>query len=884
MSLSKYFLRGHYDRERREELASYVQHEADINVARGMSQEDALHAAKRKLGNSTYIREEIYRMNTATFLESTWQDLRHGLRLLAKNGAFAAVAILTLALGIGASTAVFSLVNSILLKPLPFAEPKKIVAVERIPPPGLGFDTYPWDRASYLQLSEETGAFAHAAAFKGDSFNLTGQAEPLRVNGLRASAGFFGTLGISPVLGRSYTAAEDLPNQNHVVVISHQLWRERFGSDPAMIGKAITLNGEPYTVIGIMPAGFAFPRPEEVPAMFSIPPHIELWVPLALSHAPLARGEESDLAVIARLGSGVSIPMAQSAMALFKAKADAADPRAKAWHNIHITGLQVQEVSNTRRPLLLILAAVILVLLIACSNVANLLLARSLARQREFVMRTALGASMSRVARQLVTEGLLLATISGGAGLGIAFAALRFVKSFTTLDVPRLGETTLDLRVFLFAAAASLITGLAFSLVPFFAAIRRNRAHPLTTSGLRVKGGAAGSRLRPVLLAAQIALALVLVISAGLLTRTFVHMLHADAGFNPEHVLSFELTLPPLKYHDQAQIVAIYERVLEKLRAVPGVNSAGVVERLPLGGTPESTVVMIPGRVRDPKNIPYANYTMISPGYFSSVQTPLIRGRDFQQSDTATSQPVAIINQAMAKKFWPGEDALGKQVGPPVIQPLPVIVGIVADTKHLSLREEAAPEMYVPYTQKIWPSLLTMDVVVRASVVPEALTEGIRSAVLSVDSDLPIADVMTLETVVSNSMVQQRFALFVLAAFAGLAMLLAAVGMYGVISYSVAQRTNEIGVRMALGAQRKNVLAMVFSEAMRLLAIGIIAGLVAAIAVARLISGFLYGIRPVDPLTYLAVTSLLGGVVLLACYIPARRATKVDPMIALRYE
>jgi predicted permease len=361
-------------------------------------------------------------------------------------------------------------------------------------------------------------------------------------------------------------------------------------------------------------------------------------------------------------------------------------------------------------------------------------------------------------------------------------------------------------------------------------------------------------------------------------------MLQSDAGFNPDHVLSFELTLPSLKYQDQPQIVAVYERVLEKLRALPGVESAGIVEHLPLGGTPESTMVMIPGRPLDRKNIPYANYTMISPGYFSSVQTPVMRGRDFQQSDTATSQPVAIINQTMAKKFWLDEDALGKQVTPPIIKPAPVIVGIVADTKHNSLREEVAPEMYVPYTQKIWPSLLTMDVVVRAAVEPAALTTSIRAAVASIDSDLPLADVTTLRTIVSNSLVQQRFALLVLAAFAALAMLLASVGMYGVVSYSVAQRTNEIGVRMALGAQRRNVLTMVLGEAARLLAIGISVGVAGAFAAARVISGSLYGVRPADPLTFFSVTALLGLVVLLACYVPARRASNIDPMVALRYE
>jgi predicted permease len=480
MSWRKYFLRGHYDRERRDELLSYLQHEVDANLARGMRREAALHAANRKLGNPTYLREEIYRMNTVTFLESTWHDVCHGLRLLVKDRAFSAIAILTLGLGIGASTAVFSLVNTILLKPLPFAAPQQIVAVERIAPPGLGFDEYPWDRVSYWRLADETAAFEHVAAFKPDSFNLTGQGQPERINGLRASSGFFSTLAVPLALGRSYTPDEDLPGHGHVVVISHQLWRARFSANPALLGKAISLNGEPYTVIGVMPPAFAFPQPGEMPAVFSIPRDVQLWVPLAVPTGPISRGEESDLAVIARLRPGVSTATAQSAMSVFKAKAEAATPAAKGWYNVRITGLQAQEVSNTRRPLLLILAAVILVLLVACSNVANLMLARSMARQREFAVRSALGASLVRVARQLVAEGLLLAVISGAAGLVIASAALRFVKSFNTLDVPRLRESTLDLRVFAFAALASLVTGLTFSLLPFFATVRRNHAHTIT--------------------------------------------------------------------------------------------------------------------------------------------------------------------------------------------------------------------------------------------------------------------------------------------------------------------------------------------------------------------------------------------------------------------
>ncbi len=447
-------------------------------------------------------------------------------------------------------------------------------------------------------------------------------------------------------------------------------------------------------------------------------------------------------------------------------------------------------------------------------------------------------------------------------------------------------KLALDIRVVLFALAITFVTGILFGLAPAIAGSRDNLVESLKEGGQRAGSSPTGAKLRNVLLISEVALALVLVISAGLLTRTFLHLLKVDPGFNPTRVLTFELTLPATKYTDQPQIVALYQKTLQSIRSLPGVESAGITATTPLGGATESTSIRLPDHpLQDPKARAFSNYTMISPGYFAAAGTPILRGRDFLDSDTADSQPVTIINSAMAKKFWPGEDAIGKQVAPASKKyPAETIIGIVADVKRLSLREDPPPEMYVPYNQKVWPSLLTMDVILRTKVDPASLTDDVRNALRSVDPDLPMAKISTLDTIVDDSMTLPRFAMFVLGSFAGLALLLASVGMYGVISYFVGQRTREIGVRVALGAQRRDVFEMVLGQGARLAVIGIALGLLAALAATRMMVSFLYGVQPIDPLTFAALPFLLLSIALLACYVPARRAMRVDPMVALRHE
>lgn len=879
------FRRNEVESELDDELQSHFERHLEKSLSSGLSRPEALRRARLEVGGYEQLREDCRDARGVTFLENVAQDARYAWRTLRKNPGFAAIAILTLALGIGASAAVFSVVDAILLKPLPYPHAERIVIPWLVSPPGvnIGSEYFPWGQVQFRMLTREAHPFESVGAFQNDSFNLTGAGEPARLDGYRASAGFFSALAVSPVLGRTYTEEEDQPGHEFVAVLSYRLWQDRFGGDRGVLGRPIVLNGSPYVVIGVMSADFDFPRGEEMPVSFSFPRRPQLWVPAAIAASP--KGGPSEQAVVARLKPGLSIAQAQAQMDVLTRNFEKADPRWKGWFNTRLTPLMNQVVGDAQRPLLLILSAVGVVLLVACSNVANLLLARSFARKREFTLRAALGAGRGRIACQLLTESVILALTGGLLGTFLAFGGVFFVKAFGPASVPRLQELSLDWRILIFSVGLSILTGIFFGIAPAIVAARENVFTSLKEGGDRATAGAHRS-LRNAFLVAQVALALVLVISAGLLVRTFFRLLSVDPGFRPIQVLTFDLSLPALKYPDQDHLVPVYRRVLENLKSVPGIEAAGVAESLPMGGEGESTVIKIVDHpAKDPKELPFANYTIVSPGYFAAVGASLLRGRDIADSDTAKSVPVTVINATMAKKYWPGEDPLGKQValGSPRY-PTWTIVGIVADIKHFSMREDVAPEMYVPYTQPQWPSMLTTHVAVRSTADNITLSTALRSAVHSADPDLPIANLAPLKTLVDQSMTQPRFAMLLLTSFAALALLLAAIGMYGVISYSVAQRTQEIGIRMALGAARASVFRMVLVQGARLAALGIAIGLITALAVTRLMNTFLFGIQATDPLTFAGVCVLLAAVALLACYLPARRATRVDPIVALRYE
>jgi len=827
-------------------------------------------------------------VDSAGLFETSLQDFRFGFRGLRKNPAFFLIAGLTLALGIGSTSAVFSLVNTILLKPLPYPNADRIVMPWRNGPMGASFagiDNFPWNPREFSILQQTSSVFQNLGGFKKGSFNFTGSGDPEQLEGVLTSAGFFPALGVPPLLGRTFTADEDQPSHELVAVLSYRLWRTRFGGDAGIIGKTIHLNGYPYTVIGVMPASFTFPNQEGIPPVLDLPRETQLWVPLALPAVPRGANE---LGVIGELKPGVTAVQLQLDMKSFESRLEEQIPQEKGWSSRTIP-LAQQAVTDARRPLLLLLGAVCVVLLIACSNIAGLILNRSLERRREFTLREALGASRGRLIRQLITESLALAVAGGTAGILLGEIELYLVKTFGPSSIPHLHETGLDLRVVAFAVGITLLTGLLFGIAPAIGATRVNIVDVLKAGGQRSGGSAAAPRIRNVLLIVQIALAMLLLVASGLLVRTFYHMLHSDAGFDAAQVITFELPLPSSKYNDTSRMAQLYQQILMGLQSASGVQSAGFASVVPMGGEPDGTMIRIPAHpTQSGAEDPIANYSFVSPGYFSAIRVPLLRGRDFTNADTLDSVPVTLINNAMAKKYWPGEDPIGKQVGVQNARfPARVIVGIVADVKHASLREDPAPEMFVPYTQneiKVWPSMQSMQFAVRAKGDPVSITQSVRQTVHAVDADLPLAKVATLTSLVDTSMTADRSSMLLVGSFALLALVLAAIGMYGVLSYSVMQRTSEIGVRMALGATRREVFAMVLGQASRLSLIGIVLGLIAAFATTRVMTRFLYGVQPNDPVTLLGVSVLLVAVTFLACYVPARKAMKLEPMVALRYE
>jgi predicted permease len=871
-----------YD-ELSDSIQEHIEERTDDLVEGGMDLERAARTARREFGNVTVIQERGREHWQFSLLESIWTDVRYAARQLRKSPGFSITAIALLGVGIGATTAVFSLVDAILLKPLAYPEADRVVIPWRMPPKGfaLGYAEIPWGQDDFHTLERESGVFQSLGAFQSKSFNLTQASDPVLVEGLQVSAGFFPALGVSPVLGRVFTVEEDQPGHEREVILSNALWQERFHSDRTIEGHTIDLDGAPYTVIGVMPRGFAFPRANEMPGSFQFPREAQLWVPAAFPavEAPFAPQE---LALVARLKPGVTVDQAQAAMNLFGSHMEKRNPRAKGWYNSRTVPLSHQVGSESRTPLLLVLGAVSGVLVIVCFNIANLLLVRSIVRKKELTLRVALGATPRRVVRQLLTESLLLAGAGGLLGILVALLGVWLVKVFGPSNLPRLQDVGLDWRVCTFALGLTALVGILFGLIPALGATRLDMVESLRERGQGAVNHA-NLYLRNTLIVSEVALALVLVIASGLLVQTFHRLINADPGFKPGHVLTFEIALPKLKYPDNMHIASLYQRIIPQLQTLPEVESAAITEAVPMGDAPESTAFQIPDHpLADPKMSPIANYTIVSPGFFSTIGTALLRGRDFLDTDRADSVPVVIVNEAMAKKYWPGEDVLGKQVVIPVQHAPMIIVGVVANMKHLSMREDPGPEMYVPYTQDVWPSMALMQIVLRTRGTPESVVSQARAAVQSVDRDLPIAKVTTLSTLTETSMAQSRFSMLLLGFFAALALVLALVGIYGVISYSVIQRKQEISIRIALGAQRSGIFGMIIGYGVRMAAVGVLSGLLVSFAVTRAMSSFLYGIKPADPATFACLSLFLMATVLLACYVPARRAAAVDPVRALR--
>ena len=877
--LRSLFRKSRVENELTLELRFHLERLIEEKVAQGMAPEEARYAALRELGGVEQIKEECRDMRRTNYIENFLQDIRYGLRMLRKNPGFTAVAVLTLALGIGANTLIFSVVNAAILHPLPFREASRLVTLWATSPTigfsGPGTLTDP----DYMEWRKQNHVFSEIAAFRGQPSNLTGVGEPVRLTGAAISPSFSRVLDVNPALGRSFSPAEENDGRNRVALLSDRLWHSRFGSDPSTVGQSIKLDGEFYTVIGVMPAGFGFPNEADV------------WIPLTLADD----AHNATLQVVARLKPGVSIERARSEIALIGQRRPR---RAGDWEwNITLVSLNQAVASDVRTPLLVLFAAVGLVLLIACANVANLFLARATTRQREIAIRRALGASRTRVIRQMLTESVTMAVIGGAVGVLPAALGQSFVARAASLLPRSLGSPSvaahvasagIDGWVLGFTLAISVLTAVLFGLTPAIEASRAELNHSLKEAG-RISATGRGRRyLQDGIVLTEVALALILLVGAGLLVRSFLHLMNVDPGFSPQNVLTLNISLPESRYSSALPMIAFEQQALERLSALPGVKSAGGVFGLPLGDGAIAGDFIVEGQAAPaPGTQPFiAAKKVIGGDYFKAIGIPLLKGRYFDKHDSETAPHVVIVSQNLARHFWPRGDAIGKRLKPGFFNDAwCTVVGIVGDTKQYSLGETPSPSMYLPYAQAPAPFLMQdFTLVLRTASDPISLVAAARRAVQAVDPDMPVFDVATMEQLVYRSASEPRFNTALLGIFAALALVLAAVGIYGVMSYAVMQRTHEIGLRMALGAQASDVLHQVLRQGMLLAAGGIAVGMAGAWVVTRFLASLLFGVRPTDPITFALVPPILATVALVACLVPARRATKVDPMVALRYE
>jgi putative ABC transport system permease protein len=809
------------------------------------------------------------------------KDFRDAYRMLRNKPGFTILAMITLALGIGASTAIFSVVDAVILRPLPYRAPDRLVLVKEWIPKAIP-DPIPDCAPDVVQFQRENLTFESLAAFRGDQADLAGGTEPQRVNVHRVNANLFSLLGVQPALGRAFTVDEDQPG-HWVAILSQGLWQRQFGADPNVVGRTVNLNRQPYTVVGVMPRAFVFP----LAGMDQGGPS-DVFIPMAFTPEELADvGDNFNYSVVGRLKSGVSLTQANADLgAIARRILETYPPEFRG--NIDLSAIALpladQVMGKARTLLVLLFGAVAFVLLISCINVTNLLLTRATDRQKEIAVRLALGASRVRLLRQLVAESMLLTLSSAGLGLFFANSITGALLALMPPEIPRVHTIDLNPSVLAFAVALAVLTGLFFGIVPALAASRTNVNTTLKDGGRSGMQGREHNRVRSSLVVAEVALTLILLVGAGLLLRSFQRVLETDPGFQPEHVLTASLNLPGLQYKSDAQIRSFYQRLMERLRQLPGVQTAGGSTDLPLNAgwnhlfTPEE-YHPTPGA-----NMNFCNHSVILGQYLQTMGVPLLRGRFFTEQDNDRSTRVLIVSESLARRYWANGNAIGKRLkwGPAESKDVWLtIVGIVGDVKQGALEVETTPHTYEPFLQNTVSSL---NVAILASGDPANLASALRSTVWAVDPQLAVAQLQTMGQVISQSTTPRRFNLFLLAGFASLALVLSAIGIYSVIAYSVVRRVHEIGIRMALGAQSADVMRLVVGEGLLLLGIGVIVGIFGAIALTRALANFLYGIRPTDPTTFACVVMILAGVALVACYIPARRATKVDPMIALRYE
>jgi putative ABC transport system permease protein len=864
-----------------EEMRLHLEMQVEANVEKGMSPEEARRAALRTFGNFDSLRERGYEVRGGGVIETFLQDLRYGVRVLAKNPGFTAIAVLTLALGIGANTAIFSVVDELLVRPLPYRDAERLVMLWEISPEGRHQNTT--SRSNFRAWREQSTVFESMAAFADYNIALTGgSGEPEEVAAQLANPELFRVVGVEPVLGRSFTQEDARLGAPLVAMLSHGLWRRRFGGDPRVIGNPITLDGQPYVVVGVLPAGFEW----HIRTRSRTGKSAEIWTPLAMPTEGDAATRGRFLSAVARLKPGVSLAQAETEMKTIAARLARAEP----WYNkdvgAEVIPLREQFVGNLRRALLVLLGAVGFVLLIACANVANLLLSRAAAREKEIALRTALGAGRFRVFRQLLTESVLLAALGCLLGLVLAGWGIQALVAISPRELVDLQGVGLNLPVLAVTLAVSLATGILFGLAPALEATRLHLNDTLKEGGKGASGqGARSRRLRGALVVAEVALALVLMASAGLLVKSFVRLQQIDTGFNTENVLTMVANLPTGKYQEGRQIVGFFRQATERIRTLPGVRAIGTVNYLPLyGGLGTTTDFTVEGR---PAPLPgrelYTHVRVVDPGYFGAMGIPLLRGRNFTDLEASEPKQVVLVSESLARRYFPSENPLGKRISVVMFEE-PVwteIVGIVGDVRYDSLTDEAEPTTYFPLPELTYSS---MTFVIRTTGNPGEMAPAVRRVVREIDPDQPLSAVRTMDQVMAATVGRARFNTLLLGLFAGLATLLAAVGIFGVMSYSVALRTREIGLRMSLGARPGQVLMLILKQGLVLTLIGVGLGLAGALALTRLLSGLLYGVGSTDPATFTAIALLLTLVSMIACYIPARRATRVDPLVALRYE
>jgi predicted permease len=810
-------------------------------------------------------------------MDSIIKDIRYGVRGLLKHPGFTAIVVITLALGIGASTAIFSVVDSVLLRRLPYRTAERVVAIQEYGKDGKRGQI---TSANFLDWRAQNTVFEQLAAIKTTTANLALSDQAERLELAQTNANFFDVFGMTPQYGRFFGPQDEEAGHAPVVVLSDTLWRRRFAADPSLVGKPITLDGTNYTVIGIAPPGFQYPD------------KTELWLPPRRLVPELFPDQDVTqtrrmgyLAAVALLKPGVSVQQAASEMETITARLRQQYPDTNNTRFNRVVSLHEHVVGDTNKLLWLLLGAVTFVLLIGCANVANLLLASGASRQKEMAIRTALGASRWRVMRQLFTESTILALTGGALGLLIAFWGLTAITKLLPTDFPRLNEIQIDLRIVAFTFAASVLTGILFGLAPALQISRPDVQDAIKETGRGASGSRRQNRLRQALIVAEVALSVVLLVGAGLLFRSFMRLQSVNTGFSSEQVLTARLTPAGPGYRKDSDVGKFYDQVIEKISTVPGVEAAGIINTLPLDKGPTSAFRVEGRPVTTPDKWPSVNYRVVSPNYFRAMGIPVLQGRTYTDRDIDGPR-VMMVNQKLVQDIFPGEDPVGKRItfGNVDSNQQPVwweIVGVVANVRSLELREEPAPELYFSYSQELWHS---MSLVVRSSVEPASLSGSLRQVVNEVDRTVPVSNVRTMDHIVSESITQPRFNLFLLGLFSTVAMLLSAAGIYGVTAYSVTQRTRELGIRLALGAQISDVLKMILGQGMAVIGIGLVIGLTSAFALMRLLRSLLFGVGENDPLTFVAITLVLLLVALIACYIPARRATKVDPLVALRYE